>query len=66
MEESLDKLFGVVINERAIHNEVDMNESTVRALRKKWNDGAPISVEKKREVLEKAGYQLVQEELWGR
>lgn len=62
----IDSLFREVINTRGIHAELGMNESTVRALRKKFNDGTPISVEKKREILEAAGYQMKQEERWGR
>lgn len=66
MEKTLDKLFDEVINTRGIHAELGMNESTVRALRKKFNDGSPVSVEKKREILAAAGYKMKQEERWGR
>lgn len=66
MEKSVDSLFAEVINIRAIHGQLGMNESTVRALRKKCNDGTAISVEKKREILEAAGYKMVQEERWGK
>ena len=66
MEGSLEKLFQYVINIRGVQNELGMNESTVRALRKKCNDGTPISVEKMREVLTKAGYKMEQEERWGK
>jgi hypothetical protein len=65
-EGSVDQLFNEVINIRGIHVQLGMNESTVRALRKKCNDGSPISVEKKREILEAAGYKMKQEERWGR
>ncbi len=63
---SLDSLFGEVINTKAIHAQLGMNESTVRVFRKRFNDGTPISVEKKREILEAAGYKMMQEERWGR
>ncbi|WP_134199797.1 hypothetical protein [uncultured Algoriphagus sp.] len=66
MEKTLDKLFDEVINTRGIHAKLGMNESTVRALRKKFNDGTPVSVEKKREILAAAGYKMKQEERWGR
>jgi hypothetical protein len=65
-EGTIDQLFAEVINIRGIHAQLEMNESTVRALRKKCNDGTPISVEKKREILAAAGYKLKQEERWGR
>ncbi len=65
-EGNVDQLFGELINIRGIHAQLGMNESTVRALRKKFNDGTPISVEKKREILEAAGYKMKQEERWGR
>jgi hypothetical protein len=63
---NVDQLFGELINIRGIHVQLGMNESTVRALRKKFNDGTPISLEKKREILEVAGYKMKQEERWGR
>lgn len=66
MEKTLDKLFDEVINTRGIHAKLGMNDSTVRALRKKFNDGTPVSVEKKREILAAAGYKMKQEERWGR
>lgn len=66
MEKTLRELFGEVINEKAIHHELEMNESTVRSLRKKFNEGTSISDEKMREVLSKAGYHCVVEERWGR
>jgi DNA-binding GntR family transcriptional regulator len=62
---SLDSLFREVINTKAIHAQLGINESTVRVFRKRFNDGTPISVEKKREILELAGYKMVQEERWG-
>lgn len=66
-EGSIDQLFAEVINIKAIHLQLGMNESTVRALRKKLNDGVlGVSVEKKREILKAAGYKMVQEERWGR
>lgn len=61
---SLDSVFREVINTRGIHHELGMNESTVRALRKQFNDGGSITVEKMREVLQLAGYKCVQEERW--
>lgn len=65
-EGNVDQLFGELVNIRGIHAQLGMNESTLRALRKKFNDGTPISVEKKREILEAAGYKMKQEERWGR
>jgi Glu-tRNA(Gln) amidotransferase subunit E-like FAD-binding protein len=61
----LESLFNQVINTRGIHHQLGMNESTVRALRKQFNDAGSISVEKMREVLQLAGYKKVQEERWG-
>lgn len=63
---TIDQLFGELINTKGIHGQLGMNESTVRVFRKRFNDGTPISVEKKREILEAAGYKMVQEERWGR
>lgn len=62
---TLTSLFGEVINIRGIHHELGMDESTVRALRKRYNDGGSVSVEKMREVLKAKGYKCVQEERWG-
>lgn len=62
---TLESLFREVINTRGIHHQLGMNESTVRALRKQFNDGGSISVEKMREVLQLVGYKMVQEERWG-
>lgn len=61
---SLKILFGEVINTRGIHHQLEMKEATVRSLRKQFNDNGSISVEKMREVLQRAGFKCVQEELW--
>lgn len=63
--QSLEKLFEEVINIRGIHHELEMNEATVRSLRKRFTTGG-VTVERMREVLSKLGYQKVQEERWGR
>lgn len=65
MEKTLDQLFTEVINTRGIHAQLGMNEATVRTFRKRCNDGTPISVEKKREILRAAGYKMIQPERWG-
>ncbi|WP_084119985.1 hypothetical protein [Aquiflexum balticum] len=56
---TLEYLFNQVINIRWILHQMGMNESTVRALRKQFNDSGSISVEKMREVLQLAGYKKV-------
>lgn len=63
---TLTDLFDEVINTRGIHHELGMNEATVRSLRNRFNKDGSITIDKMREVLGKAGYQLIQEELWGR
>lgn len=61
----LEDLFDEVITIRGIHHELEMNESTVRALRRLRKAGGGVSVEKMREVLTRAGYRCVQQECWG-
>ncbi len=65
-EGKIDQLFEEVINIRGIHKQLEMNESTVRSLRKRFGKGGLISVEKKREILAAAGYKMKQEERWGK
>lgn len=62
---TIESLFDEIINIRGIHHELGMDESTVRALRKRFNDGGSVSVEKMREVLKVKGYKCVQKEMWG-
>ncbi|WBL42386.1 hypothetical protein PBT90_16745 [Algoriphagus halophytocola] len=64
-EGSLEKLFAEIINIRGVHHQLDMHEGTVRTYRKRFADGK-MTVEKMREVLEKAGYKMKQEERWGK
>lgn len=61
---SLEELFGRVINTRGIHHKLGMEETKVRTMRKRYNDGGGISVKKMREVLQLAGFEKVQEEMW--
>lgn len=65
-EGSYGQLFRELINTIGIYGKLEMNKSNVRALQKKCNDRSPISVRKNREILEAAGYKMVQEERWGK
>lgn len=53
-----------MINESGIHHKLEISDSTARTLRKRFNDGTSISLDKMEELLEKAGYSVKQEKLW--
>ena len=56
-----DQAFTKVINTTGIYKKLKMNESTVKSLKKRNADGVFISIDKKIEILQKAGYQIIQE-----
>lgn len=60
----LGSIFNEIINTRGIHHQLGMKETTVRSLRKQYNDSGSVSVEKMREILTIMGYRCVQAEMW--
>lgn len=58
-----DAALSELINKRGIANELGINDSTLRAWRKRLQEGR-LPQEKKDEILLKAGYTVAQEKMW--
>ncbi|MBS7565084.1 hypothetical protein KHS38_11775 [Mucilaginibacter sp. Bleaf8] len=57
--------FKKLIDERGFHKKIPgLSESTGRSLRKYFNDGK-ITIDRMEEILLKAGFNVIQEKLWG-
>lgn len=56
--------FTQLINTDNWHEKAGINYNTARTLKKRFLDGKLISLEKMEEILEKAGYKVVQEKKW--
>jgi hypothetical protein len=61
-----DKAFEEMINTRGIHNDLGVSQKLVSAYRQHLKNGRHITIDQKFELLNKAGFQLVQEPKWTR
>lgn len=61
---TLEQAFEEMINTRGIYKRLGRNVNTVKAWRSLMRQGKGISREKMRELLEVAGWRVVQVELW--
>lgn len=57
--------FEELINERAWYANLGLGDSTARSYAKRFRENK-LPIEKIEEILEKAGYQVKQEKLWGK
>jgi hypothetical protein len=55
-----------MINQRGIHNVLNMNSASVRTLRRRTNIGKHTSQDKMIELLKKAGYKIKSEMTWSK
>ena len=65
---TIQELFNEVINQRGISARIGISGPAIKAMRarlKGTKDNVPVSHERMSEVLRAAGYEVVQEELWG-
>lgn len=65
MKKSTKQAFTDLINQRGIHQQLGVSDSTVRDWRKKIRDGTGgITIDKMEELLQRAGFKKIQETLW--
>lgn len=61
-----DNAFSEMIHLRGIHNDLGVSQKLVSVYRQHLKNGRHITLDQKIELLEKAGYNLVQEPKWKR
>lgn len=62
---STEDLFSEVINTRGIYQDLGIGEYAVKNLRRNHKEGK-VTIDKMHEILEKAGYHIVQETKWSK
>jgi hypothetical protein len=56
--------FKDLISKRKWYADLGLSETAAWSLAKRINDGKDVSLDKMEELLEKAGYKVIQEKLW--
>ena len=62
--QSLEKAFKLMLSERGIYKKIGIPQSTIGWYRNRFKSGGKVSETKMREMLEKAGWKVVQQEQW--
>jgi hypothetical protein len=64
LPQSLEKAFKLMLSERGIYKKIGIPQSTLGWYRNHFKNGGNVSEAKMRDMLEKAGWGMVQEEKW--